>query len=217
MRPELAIFDLDGTILDTLGDLTAALNHALTAHGFPPRTPEEARSFVGNGIRNLIRRALPAGTPEETVEAVHADFGPFYHDRCAVHTRPYAGIPEALAALRAAGVRTAVVSNKPDREARLLVEAYFPGLFDAAAGEKPGVPRKPAPDGVAAVLRALRADPARAVYIGDSEVDVETARNAGLRCVSVDWGFRTRAQLEAAGAAEIVSAPEALRRTLGVE
>lgn len=203
----LAIFDLDGTILDTLEDLAGALNHALTEFGYPTRTLPEVRSFVGNGIRNLIRRGAPSGTPEETIDRLHAAFTAHYNAHCADKTRPYDGIPALLTALRDRGLRIAVVSNKPDGAVRPLCARYFPGLFDAAVGERTGVARKPAPDSVNAVLAEMGVDRTEAVYIGDSEVDIETARNAGMACISVDWGFRTRMQLQSSGASVIASTP----------
>lgn len=203
----LVIFDLDGTILDTLEDLAGALNHALTEFGFPTRTLPEVRSFVGNGIRNLIRRGAPSGMPEETIDRLHAVFTAHYNAHCADRTRPYDGIPALLTALRDCGLRIAVVSNKPDNAVGPLCTRYFPGLFDAAVGERPGVARKPAPDSVHAVLEELGVDRTEAVYVGDSEVDIETARNAGMSCISVDWGFRTRTQLQSSGAALIASTP----------
>lgn len=206
----LAIFDLDGTILDTLEDLADALNHALTEFGYPTRTLPEVRRFVGNGIRNLIRRGAPAGTQEAEIDRLHAVFTAHYNAHCADKTRPYAGIPELLTALRDRGIRTAVVSNKPDGAVKPLCARYFPGLFDAAVGERTGVARKPAPDSVNAVLAELGFDRSEAVYIGDSEVDIATAWNAGMACFSVDWGFRPREELLANGAKLIASTPQAL-------
>ncbi len=214
MNYKLAIFDLDGTILDTLEDLTDGVNYALSECGYPVRTIDEVRSFVGNGIRKLIERALPVGTPEAEIDRVHGIFAPYYKAHCDVKTKPYDGIPEMLHKLRDAGILTAVLSNKGDFAVQPLIRQYFPGLFDMALGERPGVPRKPAPDGVYEILEQLDVQKADAVYIGDSNVDIETARNAGLACVCVDWGFRDRAQLMDAGADRIVSTPEALLTSL---
>lgn len=196
----LAIFDLDGTILDTLDDLADALNHALTKSGYPERSREEVCSFVGNGIRNLVARGVPAGVREEAKEKVLADFNDWYQVHCADKTRPYAGIPELLAKLRSLGWRTAVVSNKADYGVQKLCSRYFDGLFDAAVGERADVRRKPAPDSVYAVLRQLSAAKENAVYIGDSEVDLETAENAGMACIAVCWGFRKESFLRERGA-----------------
>ncbi len=210
MKYQLAIFDLDGTILDTLEDLTDGVNYALTECGYPVRTIDEVRSFVGNGIRRLIERALPSGTPEAEIDHVHGIFSPYYRAHCDVKTRPYDGIPEMLRMLRESGIRTAVLSNKADFAVQPLVRQYFGGLFDLAFGERDGIPRKPAPDAVFEILAQLGVEKSQAVYIGDSNVDVETARNAGLDCICVDWGFRDRAQLRDAGAEQIVSAPQEL-------
>lgn len=210
MHYQLAIFDLDGTILDTLEDLTDATNYALTQCGYPPRTIDQVRSFVGNGIRNLIRRALPEGTEEMEIDRVHGIFAAYYIAHCAEKTHAYAGIPELLQTLRNAGMRTAVLSNKADFAVQPLMQRYFDGLFDIAFGERAGVPRKPSPEAVHEILERLGIAQSAAVYIGDSDVDVKTAENAGLSCVCVDWGFRDRAQLQAAGATCIVSSPEEL-------
>lgn len=214
MNYKLAIFDLDGTILDTLEDLTDGVNYALSECGYPVRTIAEVRRFVGNGIRKLIERAVPSDTPEAEIDRVHGIFSPYYKAHCDVKTKPYDGIPEMLQALRAAGMETAVLSNKGDFAVQPLIRHYFPDLFTLAFGERPGIPRKPAPDAVFEILERLGTDKADAVYIGDSNVDIETARNAGLSCICVDWGFRDRVQLIEVGAERIVSTPEALRKAL---
>ena len=209
---KLAIFDLDGTVLDTLDDLADAVNAVLTVHGYPTHTRAEICSYVGNGIALLIARALPSGTDEVTVQAVLADFKKYYAAHCADKTAPYAGIPALLCQLRTAGVYTAVLSNKADFATQALCKQYFAGLFDAVAGEKEaeGIPKKPAPDAVFALMRALGVDAAQTVYIGDSEVDVQTAANAGVDAVLVSWGFRTKAELLAAGASLVVDTPDAV-------
>lgn len=210
MQIRLAVFDLDGTILDTLEDLAAAGNHALTSCGMPERTTDEVRQFVGNGIRKYMERAVPPGTPEADIDRVHAAFTAYYTEHCADRTAPYPGIPELLRQLRSAGIRTAVVSNKADYAVQMLCEQYFPGLFDAAAGEKEGVRRKPAPDAVNAVLAALHIPREETVYIGDSDVDIETARNAGMPCISVSYGFRSEAFLREHGAVTVAGDAEQL-------
>ncbi|MBQ7980652.1 MAG: HAD family hydrolase [Oscillospiraceae bacterium] len=207
MKYELAIFDLDGTILNTLDDLADSVNHVLAQHGFPLHTKDEVRMMVGNGILNLIKRALPKGTEQGTVEAVFADFNAHYKLHSADKTKPYDGITEMLEQLKANGVKLAVVSNKADYAMQTLCEKYFSGFFDAVAGEKQGVPKKPAPDGVNAILCKLGVERNKSVYIGDSDVDIQTADNAGLTCIAVDWGFRDRALLEKNGAEIIVSSP----------
>ena len=211
---QLAIFDLDGTLLDTLADLRQGLNYALATQGFAPRTLPEVRAFVGNGIRKLIMRAVPAGTDEAQIDAVFAAFNPYYAVHCADFTKPYSGIPELLRQLRADGVVSAVVSNKPDYAVKTLSEQYFPGLLAASAGAKEGVRKKPCPDSVFEVVRQLGAEARRAVYIGESEVDIETAKNAGMPCISVSWGFRDRDVLVGAGAGIICDDTDALYRAL---
>ena len=210
MQKQLVIFDLDGTLLDTLDDLADAVNWALKQEQLPRRTREEVRAFVGNGIRNLIERAVPAGTEAAQTDRVFAGFKARYAGHCADKTRPYPGILELLARLRAEGIRTAVVSNKADFAVQTLCRDYFPGLVDCAVGERAGIPKKPAPDSVQEVLRALKISREQAVYVGDSEVDVVTARNAGMDGILVLWGFRDRQTLERAGAKTIAATAEEL-------
>lgn len=215
---KLAIFDLDGTVLDTLDDLADSVNAVLVKNGYPTHTRAEICSYVGNGIRLLITRALPVGTDAQTAEAVLADFKAYYGAHCAVKTAPYAGVPAMLARLREAGVLTAVLSNKADFATQALCGQYFAGLFDAVAGEREaeGIPKKPAPDAVFALMRMLGVTAEETVYVGDSEVDVQTAKNAGVDALLVSWGFRTRETLLAAGAAAVVDTPEAiLQKILG--
>lgn len=212
------IFDLDGTLLDTLDDLREAVNAALAAFGFPPRTREEIRCFVGNGVEFLMARAIPGGREEPAYPACLAYFKEVYAAHCEDHTRPYDGVLELLAALRAAGTQTAIVSNKFDLGVKKLNRRYFRDLIPVAVGEHEadGVRRKPAPDTVFEAMRALQADPATTVYVGDSDVDLATAANAGLPCISVSWGFRTKEELTAAGATVIAEDTAALARCLGL-
>lgn len=210
MRKQLVIFDLDGTLLDTLDDLADAVNWALEQEQLPRRTREEVRAFVGNGIRNLIERAVPAGTEAAQTDRVFAGFKARYAGHCADKTRPYPGILELLARLRAEGIRTAVVSNKADFAVQTLCRDYFHGLVDCAVGERAGIPKKPAPDSVQEVLRALEIPREQAVYVGDSDVDVLTARNAGMDGILVLWGFRDRQTLERAGAKTFAATAEEL-------
>ncbi len=207
---DLAIFDLDGTILYTLEDLKNSLNHALASHGFPERTLEEVRRFVGNGVRKLVERGAPAGTPAPELDALYETFHEHYRQHDLDNTRPYEGVPELMEKLKAAGLRLAVVSNKVDYGVKDLCRRFYPGMFDAALGERPGTAKKPAPDLVNAVLAELGISRERAVYIGDSEVDLQTAQNAGMDEVAVSWGFRTVAELTEKGATRIVDTPEAL-------
>ncbi len=210
MRYRLAVFDMDGTILNTLTDLKNALNHALRESGMPERTLDEVRCFVGNGIRLLIERGVPANTPVEKIDRVFDCFNRYYALHCADTTAVYDGINEAIAALRQKGVLTAVVSNKSDYAVQELCPRYFDGLFDYAVGVKEDIPKKPAPDMVEQVMRKLGVSRRDTVYIGDSNVDLQTAANTGIDCLSVDWGFRTREELVAAGASVILSNPTQL-------
>ena len=214
MRRNIAIFDLDGTLLDTLEDLYRATNEALSHHSLPARTHDEVRMFVGNGVEILIRRAVPAGTDEATVTAVLADFKAVYAAICEEHTAPYDGIPELLTALRARGIRVAVVSNKFDAATKQLCARYFGELVEIAVGERAGIRKKPAPDTVFEVLRQLGMSADSAVYIGDSDVDIETARAAGMPCLSVTWGLRDEDFLIEHGATTLIHAPHELLRYL---
>ena len=188
------IFDLDGTLLDTLEDLLDATNYALRTHGFPERTLAELRRFVGNGALNQIRLSVPQGTAEQTVQRVLDTYRPYYAQHCQIKTKPYDGIPQALKVL-SERYPIAIVSNKPDMAVKPLCQRYFPGIY--ALGETAGVPRKPAADMVYKAMAAIGVE--KCVYVGDSEVDVLTAKNAGIPCVSVLWGFRDREDMEAAG------------------
>ena len=214
MAYKLAIFDLDGTILDTLEDLADAMNYALGEHGYPGRTIEEVRRFVGNGIRKLIERAVQAGLAKEEIDRVHEAFSAYYQQHCADKTRPYEGVLPLLERLRAAGCLTAVVSNKADAAVQPLCRRYYNGLFDYAVGERTGIRRKPDPDSVQEVLRRLQVEAADAVYIGDSEVDIQTAKNAGLDSIIVTWGFRDRDYLESQGGRRFVDRPEEIEQII---
>lgn len=209
-----AIFDLDGTLLDTLQDLADSTNYALSLHHLPPRTVEEVRQFVGNGVGLLIHRAVPEGTAEELEGHVLRDFRAHYLLNMENRTAPYPGVLDLLDALRAAGLRTAVVSNKFDGAVKGLCQNYFGQRVEAAIGESQGVARKPAPDTVFRALAELGQAPEGAVYVGDSDVDILTAKNAGLPCIAVSWGFRSRAFLEANGARIIADTMQELEQLL---
>ncbi len=204
---KLAVFDMDGTILDTLEDLKDSTNFALEKCGYPTRSYDEVRRFVGNGIRKLIERAVPEGLTVEQIDRVHEVFTEHYKVHCADTTKAYDGIKPLLEKLRASGVKTAVVSNKADYGVQELCKEYFDGLFDYAVGEREGIRRKPAPDAVNEALRVLGIDKSEAVYIGDSDVDFETAKNAELPCISVLWGFRDEEFLREKGATLFVRDP----------
>lgn len=208
---QAVIFDLDGTLLDTLGDLAAAANAALAALGLPGHPVEAYRYMVGNGIPKLIERFLPPGRRAEADRsAAAALFFPYYDAHKEDTTAPYPGIPEALAALRAAHVRLGVVSNKEDALTQSIIAHYFPGLFDAVAGHVPGTPTKPEPHLVNAMRASFGLAANEVLYAGDSDVDILTAHNAGLAGCGVSWGFRGEAELRAAGADYIVRTPGAL-------
>ena len=216
MKYELAVFDLDGTVLNTLEDLHASLCAALQSCGYPPRSLSEVRRFVGNGIRKLVERGLPAGQTEGEIDRVYAAFREHYRVHCRDHTRPYDGIPELLLHLKQEGVLVACLSNKDDEAVQTLCARFFPGLFDAAAGSKPGSPRKPAPDAVWSLLQTMHVDRKNAVYIGDSEVDIETAKRAGIDGISVTWGFRDREELQSKGGVLFADHPADLAALLHV-
>ena len=208
MKYTIAIFDLDGTILNTLEDLADSTNYALKTCGYPERTMDEVRQFVGNGIRKLMERAVPEGTPVEEIDRVHETFTAHYKVHCADKTRPYDGIMELLQNLKKDGCKLAVVSNKADYGVQELCKQYFDGVFDFAVGEREGIRKKPAPDSVNEVLKTLGCSRDRAVYIGDSDVDIQTAANAQMDHIIVEWGFRDIPFLIAKGAKVLVEKPE---------
>ncbi len=195
----LAIFDLDGTLLNTLGDLHSAVNFALRKFRFPERSPEEVRSFIGNGVVKLMERSTPEGTDPQTQQKCLDTFRKHYLCHMADTTAPYEGVTQLLKELRAKGIKIAVVSNKLHPAVEDLCESYFPGLIDKAVGVSSELERKPNPVNVLKALDIFSADRYSAVYIGDSEVDVQTAHNSELKCIGVTWGFRTRDELVTAG------------------
>ena len=196
------IFDLDGTLLNTLEDLTDATNYALAQFGCPARTLEEIRRVVGNGARNQICKSLPGKADDPDPEQVLAVYKEYYNAHCQIKTRPYDGVLETLEKL-AGKYPVAIVSNKPDTAVKPLCAAHFPGVY--ALGETPDCPRKPAPDMVYKAMKDLQVD--GCIYVGDSEVDIATAKNAGVPCLSVLWGFRDREVLEAAGGIHFCEIP----------
>ncbi len=233
MRFEYAVFDLDGTLIDTLEDLKDSVNVIMRKYGFPERSLPEIRAFVGNGLRRLIELSVPqlpsAGTnasgssapsaaallprPSVTGEAferLFAEYKTYYAAHCMVKTAPYKGIPEAVRAIRDAGIRCAVVTNKMQSAAEEIIRSFFGDVFDVVIGQIDGMPQKPAPDGVRLAMERLGADPAKTVYIGDSEVDCLTARNARLPIIGVTWGFRDRAVLETNAADFVIDSPDGI-------
>ena len=213
---KLVIFDMDGTILDTMEDLQDAANVTTDCFGYPRVGRERIRLGLGNGARHLVESILPEGTAAAEIDRVLSFYAPYYKEHSQVKTCPYAGIPELLQALRQAGVQTAVVSNKPDFAVQSLCKYYFSGLFDFFCGERQGIRRKPFPDSVNEVLKKLQIDRGSAVYVGDSEVDFQTGLNAKMDCITVDWGFRTEAELRDAGAQIIAHSVKELAQLLGV-
>ena len=220
------IFDLDGTLLDTLGDLAASVNYALRSHGLPEHSIDDVRRFVGNGVRLLMERAVPDGAANPHFEEIFSTFRQYYMQHSLDTTRPYEGIPEMLSALKSQGRKMAVVSNKMMAATQELCRHFFPDTIEVAIGENEagGIRKKPAPDTVYAALDALESlgnprqflgnprqflgnSKASAVYVGDSDVDLMTARNSGLPCISVLWGFRDRDFLIQHGAKTLISAP----------
>ncbi|MDD2470677.1 MAG: HAD family hydrolase [Methanocorpusculum sp.] len=210
MKYQVIIFDMDGTLLNTLDDLYNAVNYVLLKFGYPLRTREEVRSFVGNGVQRLVDFAIPNGQNNPHREEIFADFKQYYNIHGREKTQPYPGITELLQELKSRGYQLGVVSNKYDAAVKTLSEIYFPGVFATGVGEREGVRRKPAPDSVFAVLNELRADASGVLYVGDSEVDIRTAENAGVACISVAWGFRDRDLLEREGAKQIIDDPSEL-------
>jgi phosphoglycolate phosphatase len=205
------IFDLDGTLLNTLDDLAASVNYALRTHGMPERTLDEVRSFVGNGVRLLMERAIPEGSANPRFEETFATFRAYYMEHSLDTTRPYDGIPEMIHALKQRGCRLAVVSNKFYAATQELIRHFFPEITVAIGEhEAEGIRKKPAPDTVFEALRQLGVGKEKAVYVGDSDVDLQTARNSGLPCISVLWGFRDHDFLLANGATIFISRPEEL-------
>ncbi len=201
------IFDLDGTLLDTLDDLADSVNATLRYFSYPLRTREEIRKFVGNGMRNLIQLSL-GGVPEN-FEDILAYFKKYYGENSQRKTKPYEGIVEVLQYLKSRGKKTAIVSNKADYATQALTKNYFNGLIDLAIGEneQAGVRRKPFPDSVLKAMDFFGANKDNTLYIGDSETDIQTAKNAGLRCISVVWGFRDKEYLIKEGATKIITKP----------
>lgn len=215
MKYKYIIWDLDGTLLNTIEDLHASVNFALARYAQPPRTLKETTRNVGNGIRLLISRSLEGGEKNPVIEEVFAAFKAHYAENCLNLTRPYDGIPGLLQELKSGGVKMAVVSNKIDFAVKDLRDRFFPWL-DVAMGDREDFARKPAPDMVYQAMKELGATPDETVFIGDSEVDVLTAKNASLPCIAVLWGFRERDELEAAGARVFAQTADQLAELLEI-
>lgn len=207
MKYKAIIFDLDGTILDTLDDLMLSVNYALNSYNLPIRTKEEIRSFVGNGIQKLIERAVPNDTQNSITDKVFATFKEYYAIHCADNTKPYADILKVLDTLKNKGYLLAVVSNKADFAVQTLCDTYFSKTFDYVVGAKDNIAKKPAPDSVNEVIRHFNLTASDCIYIGDSEVDIKTAINANTDCISVSWGFRDSDFLKQSKAQIIIHSP----------
>ena len=211
---QAVIFDLDGTLLNSLGDLTAAVNHALAAHGFPLRTEEQVRSYVGDGVRQLIARACPSGTDEATRAAVLEAYLPYYAAHNADLTMPYDGVLDLLAALKAAGIRLAVVSNKHAPAVTTLCDRFFGEYLELAVGNDGTRPLKPAPDNLLYAMERLGVTREETWFVGDSVQDVLTARAAGVKCAAVSWGFQDEDRLLAERPAALVRTAAELKAVL---
>lgn len=209
---DTVLFDLDGTLLDTLDDLTDSANHILETNGYPIRTRAEIRSFLGNGSRRLIARALPYGEETPRFEELFSDYKAWYNSHCEMKTMPYPGVENVLRELRAAGCAAAIVTNKHAAAAAPLRERFFPGV--TVIGQRDGLRQKPSPDMVEEALSQLGKTRKGAVYVGDSEVDFQTARNAGLPCILVTWGFRDREQLAKLEPEHLADTPQELLKLL---
>ncbi|MDE6280651.1 MAG: threonylcarbamoyl-AMP synthase [Oscillospiraceae bacterium] len=204
------IFDLDGTLLNTIDDLTAAGNHVCAAHGWPTYAPDQFKRMVGSGIPTLVRRFAPDGLSDEEVAGALAEFSAYYNDHKADKTAPYPGVPAMLAALKGAGIHMAVLSNKAHTFAGPVVEGYFPGVFEYVQGALPDAPLKPDPTLLRALMERIGAKPETTLFVGDSDVDVLTGKNGGLTVCGVLWGFRDRPELESVGADQLIDSPEQL-------
>lgn len=213
---DTVIFDLDGTLMDTLEDLANAVNEILRRHGYPAKSIDEVRRIVGNGLRQTLTLCLPEGTADAVIEELLPEFADFYQAHCQIKTKPYDGIEDTLRELCARGYKLAIVSNKRDEAVKTLRDECFPGYVKVAIGENEsaGIKKKPAPDTVYQALKELGSRREQAVYVGDSEVDKMTADNAGLPCISVDWGFRDREELEKLKPDYLISRPEELLEIL---
>lgn len=213
MRYKAVLFDMDGTILDTLDDLTDAVNHTLNKFGYPQITRQQCAQNLGNGARHLIKESMPANA--DNLDEMLDYYLPYYNSHCLVKTYPFDGILPLMKKLADEGVKMAVISNKPDSAAKELSDVFFRNIVDFTIGESKNVKRKPNPDAVLQAIKEFGIDKSECVYVGDTEVDVETAKNAGIDCIAVGWGFRTEDELKKSGADVIVhNCDELLERLL---
>lgn len=211
---KLIIFDLDGTLLNTIDDLGVACNYALKKHGYPQHELNSYRQMVGNGIRNLVKRAAPTDASDEEREEILRDFMKYYDTHCMVLTEPYQGIMEVLGRTKEKGIKLAVCSNKYQKAVNRIIDHYFPGVFASVYGEREGIPRKPSPEAVYRIMEEMGVKKEETIMVGDSEVDIETARNAGIDSIAVAWGFRSKEQLESVNPPKLVSNTSQLFKAL---
>ena len=209
-RYKTMIFDMDGTLLNTLDDIADSVNHIMRVYGFPERTLDEVRCFVGNGARRLMELVIPGGDSHPQFDQIRREYEAYYQAHCQIKTAPYQGILETLEKLKEKGIKMAIVSNKGDGAVKELADQYFGDSVSAAQGVREGIRRKPAPDAVLEALKYLDSTPQEAIYVGDSEVDYKTASNAGMDCVLVSWGFRSREQLQQLSPDYLIDRPEQL-------
>lgn len=207
---EAVIFDLDGTLLNTLGDLAASVNYIFGKYGLPLQETENVRRNLGNGARYLLSHMMPQGTDTPGFDEILEEYGEYYKAHCMEVTAPFPGIMDMLRELKKEGIRMAIVSNKGDEAVKELAAVYFEDLMDSAVGERPGIRRKPEPDSLLAAAEEMGASKDNILYVGDSEVDFETAKRAGMKCVLVDWGFRDRKDLEALKPDYLISSADEL-------
>ncbi len=212
MKQTAVIFDLDGTLLDTLDDLANAVSYILKKYDFPERKRADIRRFLGNGARDLMRRSVPANIDGEDFEKILADYMEYYNAHSKIDTKPYPGVLELLSELKKNGIKTAVVSNKPDVTVNGLCREYFGDRLDFVLGDRPDIKKKPSADPILLAMKELGCE--RAVYVGDSEVDILAAKNAGLPCISLTWGFRDRELLEEQGATRFAGTAEELKKQI---
>ena len=217
MKYNSIIFDLDGTLLDTLEDLTDSINFMLDAYQFPRKTSEQICAGVGNGIVRLVERSLPDGLSSEQIQDAFQVFTNHYSENCYNKTKPYDGIMEVLEVLKKNNMKLAIVSNKADTAVQTLNNIFFHEYISVAIGERPGLLRKPAPDLVLLALERLNSTKKETLYVGDSEVDIETARNAGIQCLSVSWGFRDALTLQNSGADTMIDEPNKILQYTNTE
>ncbi|MBQ6321640.1 MAG: HAD-IA family hydrolase [Lachnospiraceae bacterium] len=204
------IFDLDGTLLNTLEDIADSVNAVLETFHLPPRTYEQVRKSVGNGVKRLLNESIPGGETHPQFQEILEYYVPYYEAHCKIKTAPYQGILEMMAALKDAGMKMAIVSNKGDGAVKELSREFFMGLVDSSVGERENIRRKPSPDSVLEAMRELGVSKEESLYVGDSEVDFDTARNAGIPVALVTWGFREREDLKAMSPAYLIDEPSQL-------